>query len=192
MHSHFMKFPPTSEIRKLRKKLDITQSELASRSGISQSTIAKVERGTISAGYETVVKLFETLEEICRNGEDGKVAADVASKGVVTIQCTEKVRAASDLMRTTGYSQLPIMKGDVPVGSISERSILDLVRQGKTMEELGEMSIARVMEDSFPVVNDSTPMETVTSLMSNCNAVLVARKGKIMGVITNADMLKLI
>ncbi|MFA7342219.1 MAG: CBS domain-containing protein, partial [Candidatus Methanomethylophilaceae archaeon] len=65
-------------------------------------------------------------------------------------------------------------------------------RQGKTMEEMGEMNIARVMEDSFPVVNDNTPMENVTSLMSNCNAVLVARKGKIMGVITNADMLKLI
>lgn len=187
-----MKFPPTSEIRKIRKSLDITQSELSQRSGISQSTIAKVERGRISAGYDKVVILFETLDEICRNDEKDKIASEVASKGVVTIQCTEKVRAASDLMRTTGYSQLPVMKGEVPVGSLSERSILDLVHQGKTMEELGEMNIARVMEDSFPVVNESTPMQTVTSLMCNYNAVLVARKGKIIGVITNADMLKLI
>jgi predicted transcriptional regulator len=35
-------------------------------------------------------------------------------------------------------------------------------------------------------------MPTITSMMSNCNAVLVSRKGKIVGVITNADMLKMI
>ncbi len=187
-----MKFPPASDIRKLRKKLEITQARLAALSGVSQSTVAKIERGTISARYETVVKIFETLDELYRSGEKDKIASDVASKGVVTIQCTERVRAASELMRTTGFSQLPVMKGDVPVGSISERSILDLIRQGKTMEEMGEMTIARVMEDSLPVVNDNTPMENITSLMSNSNAVLVARKGRIVGLITNADMLKLI
>ena len=56
-----MRFPPASDIRKRRKMLDITQSELAAASGISQSTITKVEQGKISASYNTVVKLFETL-----------------------------------------------------------------------------------------------------------------------------------
>ena len=56
-----MKFPPISDIRKMRKTLDITQSQLSVESGISQSTIAKIERESISASYATVVKLFETL-----------------------------------------------------------------------------------------------------------------------------------
>jgi len=187
-----MKFPLASDIRKIRKSLDITQAQLASASGISQSTIAKIERNNISASYSTIVKLFETLDEMCHNDTKNMTAADVASKGVVTIQCTEKVRAASDLLRTTGYSQLPVLKGDVPVGSISERSIFDLIRQGKTMDELGETSIARVMDDSFPTVNENTPVSSITSMMSNTDAVLVLRKGKIVGMITNADMLKLI
>ena len=186
-----MKFPPASYIRKVRKGLDVTQAQLASASGISQSTIAKIERNTISASYSTIVKLFETLEELRNTNEKNLTAADVASKGVVTVQCTDKVRVASDLMKTTGYSQLPVFRGDTPVGSISERSILELVRQGKTMDELVEMSIARVMDESFPVVTENTPMAPITSMMSNCNAVLVARKGKIVGVITNADMLKM-
>ncbi len=187
-----MRFPPASDIRKLRKVLDVTQAELAKRSGISQSAIAKIERENISPSYDTVVKLFETLENMSRNDDNHKTAVDVASKGVVTIQCTEKVRAASDLMKTTGFSQLPVLKGEVPVGSISERTILELIRQGKTMDELSGMSVARVMGDMFPVVNENTPMDTVTTLMGNANAVLVARKGKIIGVLTSADLLKLI
>ncbi|MDI3482874.1 MAG: hypothetical protein PWQ88_745 [Candidatus Methanomethylophilaceae archaeon] len=187
-----MKFPAASDIRKLRKTLDITQAELSRQSGISQSAIAKIERGTISASYDTVVKLFETLEKMGRREEGHKTASDVASKGVVTIQCTEKVRAASDLMKTTGFSQLPVLKGDVPVGSISERNILELIRQGKTMDELSEMSVARVMGEMFPLVNEQTPIETVTTIMANSNAVLVANKGKLVGIITSADLLKLI
>ena len=187
-----MKFPPASDIRKVRKGLDVTQAQLASASGISQSTIAKIERSTISASYATIVKLFETLEEMRNMNDRSMTAADVASKGVVTVQCTDKVRVASDLMKTTGFSQLPVLRGEIPVGSISERSIFELVRQGKTMDELVETSIARVMEESFPVVTESTPMTAITSMMSNCNAVLVAKKGRIVGLITNADMLKMI
>ena len=188
----FMKFPAASSIRKVRKSLDITQAQLASASGISQSTIAKIERNNISASYATIVKLFETLEEMGHSNAKNLTAADVASKGVVTIQCTEKIKAASELLRTTGFSQLPVLKGDVPVGSISERLIFDLIRQGKTMEELGETSIARIMGDSFPTVNESTHMSSITSMMSDADAVLVLKKGKIVGMITNADMLKLI
>lgn len=187
-----MKFPPTSEIRKIRKSLDITQSQLASESGISQSTIAKIEKGTISASYATVTKLFETLEEMRINESKDVTAADVASKEVVTIQSTQTIRDASELMKSTGYSQLPVLENDAAVGSISERIIFELIRDGMTMEGLSRMTISKVMNESFPVVTEATPMRTVTTLMSNFNAVLVARKGKIVGMITNADLLKLI
>ena len=187
-----MKFPPTSDIKRIRKSLDVTQTELASVSGISQSTIAKIERGTTSASYETVVKLFEALDSLKQTEGKMLTAADVASDRVVTIQSTDKVHMASDLMRSTGYSQLPVLKGDVPVGSISERGIFDLLRQGTTMEQLGQTVIYKVMDESYPVVLDSTPMTSVTSLMGNSDAVLVSRKGKIVGMITNADILKLI
>jgi len=61
-----------------------------------------------------------------------------------------------------------------------------------TMEELSRKQINKIMGESYPVVAENTPIRTVTTLMANCNAVLVSRKGRIVGVITNADLLKLI
>ena len=187
-----MKFPPATDIRRMRKALDITQTELAKESGISQSTIAKIERNRISASYDTVVKLFETLDEMAKGERHDLSAADVASKDVVTVQSTDKVRVASELMREEGYSQLPVLKGDVPVGSISEKIIFEKIRAGKTMEELKDAPISLIMEESYPVVTESTPISSVTAMMSDFNAVLVARKGKLVGMITKADILKLI
>ena len=186
-----MKFPPATDIRRMRKSMDITQTELAEESGISQSTITKIESGKINASYDTVVALFEALDRMKQKDRKELTAADLYSQIVITIQSTDTVRQASDLMRGTGYSQLPVLNGETPVGSISERGIFELLRRGMTMEQLADMDVSRVMEDSYPVVSDSTPITTVTSLMDNCNAVLVSKKGKIVGMITNADILKL-
>lgn len=187
-----MRFPPATDIRKIRKSLDITQSELAAYSGISQSTITKIERGRISASYETVVKLFESLDEMKVKGTIDLTAADIATRNIVSIQSDARVHEASELMMSEGYSQLPVFKGETSVGSISERSIFRLLSQGTTMDQLGNMTISDIMDGSFPVVSDTTSMSTVTSLMQDNNAVLVSTKGQITGMITNADLLKFI
>lgn len=187
-----MRFPPCTDIRKIRKALDITQSELADASGVSQSTIAKVERGRISASYTTIVKLFETLDDLGKSDDKNVTAADVASKGVVTVQHDSSVKTVSELMKSTGFSQLPILRKDVPVGSASEKSIFNLLRQGMTMEELSATSVEKVMEDPYPLISENTPISTVTSMMAHYDAILVGSKGKIVGIITNADLLKLI
>lgn len=187
-----MRFPPASEIKRIRKSLDVTQCELAKESGVSQSTIAKIEGGRTSASYDTVVRLFDTLERLRKGHGDDVKAMDVASHDVVSISSSSPVHQASDLMRRTGYSQLPVIDGGVPVGSISERGIFELLREGTTMDELGRMTIAKVMKEPFPVVSDTAPMSAVTGLMVGYNAVLVSRKGEIIGMITNADILKLV
>ena len=187
-----MSFPPATEIRKRRKALDITQNELSQMSGVSQSTIAKIENGRISASYDTVVTLFETLDEMKQSGGRDMTAEDVCSKKVKTIQVDASVHEASKLMRDSGFSPLPVLDGDLPVGSISERSIFEMLRQGYTMDQMRNMVVSKIMAESFPVVSDVTPITSVTSLMSDSNAVLVSRKGKIVGMITNADMLKLL
>lgn len=187
-----MKFPPASDIRRMRKAMDITQAELANQSGISQSTIAKIERGRIQASYASVVKLFETLDDMAKGGRRDVTAADVASGDIVTVQSTDKVRIASELMRATGFSQLPVLKGDTPVGSISERSIFNMIRGGKTMEDLKDTPVSTIMEESFPLVSENTPISSITAVMSDYPAILVARKGRLTGMITKADILKLI
>lgn len=186
-----MRFPPVSDIKKRRKALDMTQADLSHASGVSQSTIAKIEGGRMSPSYETAVRLFEALDA-AQGGERTLTAADVASHDVVWVKSTDLVHMASDLMRRTGYSQLPVIDGGVPVGSISERMIFELLRGGATMGDLAGTTIEKIMAEPFPVVSDSTPMATVTGLMEGNNAVLVSHKGAIVGMITNADILKLI
>ena len=138
------------------------------------------------------MKLFETLETMKQEGNKDLTAIDVASKNVVTVQSSDSVHRASEILKSTGYSQLPVLRGEVPVGSISERDIFDMLRQGYTMDQMKVTSVVKVMNESFPIVSDSTPITLVTMLMSDSNAVLVAQKGRIVGLITNADMLKLI
>ena len=85
-----MKFPEETEIKKMRKNLDITQSELASLSGVSQSTIAKMERGGIKGSYEAVVSIFTVLEEEMSKRREGMKAKDVASTNIISIQVNER------------------------------------------------------------------------------------------------------
>ncbi|MDH7508659.1 MAG: CBS domain-containing protein [Methanomassiliicoccales archaeon] len=187
-----MKFPDSSEIKQLRKSLDLTQSELANLSNVSQSTIAKIERGRISGSYEIMVRIFSALYEEMNKRRQGKVAKDVASKNVVGINIGEKVKKASEMMREKGFSQLPVFDGDRPIGSISEFGILRFLKEGVSMKDLAERSVESVMDESFPIVSEETPLEIVTSLLSFSKAVLVARRGKVTGIITSSDVLKLI
>ena len=102
------------------------------------------------------------------------------------------VHEASELLKSTGYSQLPVLKGETPVGSISERTISKLLMKGATMDDLVNMPVYKVMNDSYPVIPENISMSTVTKMMNDCDAVLVHKNGKIVGIITTSDLLKLI
>ncbi len=186
-----MKFPPTSEIRRRRKMLDITQAELAAASGVSQSTITKIEKGRISTSYETVVKLFETLDALAKKKREVHLL-DIASKDIASVQDTCTVHEVTEILRSTGYSQIPVFKGESPVGSISERSIFRHIGTDLSLEELSKRPVAEIMEDSFPTVPETASLDTVSNMLLGSDAVLVTRRGKIIGMITNADLLKLV
>lgn len=187
-----MKFPDATEIKQLRKSLDLTQSELALLSNVSQSTVAKIEKGLISGSYDIMVRIFNALYEEMNKRRQGKVAKDVASRNVVGINLGEKVRKASEIMREKGFSQLPVFDDERPIGSISEFGILRLLKEGASMKDLAERSVESIMDESFPIVSEETPLEIVTSLLSFSKAVLVAKRGKVTGIITSSDVLKLI
>jgi predicted transcriptional regulator len=186
-----MKLPEVTEIKRMRKALDMTQAQLSNLSGVPQSTIAKVESGSINGSYESVRRLFEALSLDAERKGRSRKAKDVSSLNIVSIQAKEKVKRASELMRQSGYSQLPVFDGLQPVGSVSENDILAILRDGTSMEAAGELVVRSIMNEAFPVVSEYTPLETVTSLLSSTKAVLVGKKGRITGIITSADVLKL-
>ena len=53
-------FPHLTEIRYLRKKLGITQNDLGEKLNIPQSTISRIENGSIDPPYSKI-KLINSL-----------------------------------------------------------------------------------------------------------------------------------
>ena len=95
-------------------------------------------------------------------------------------------------MKEHGYSQIPVFEGKQPVGSISEKAILRQILEGKDLEEISRQPTERIMEEAFPQINEDAPLSLITSLLQTYSAVLVSKKGEVVGIITKADLLRML
>ena len=120
-----MIFPQPNSIKQKRKILNITQKELARMTGFSQSLIAKIESGKISASYEIITKIFNFLDSAEKKEE--KKCSDIMKPHVITLSKKSKVREAVEIMKRRSISQIPIVEKDHMIGSISEAKIYDLL-----------------------------------------------------------------
>ncbi|MBS7659392.1 MAG: CBS domain-containing protein [Candidatus Bathyarchaeia archaeon] len=182
--------PPLEDIAKKRKMLGLTQKQLAKLAGVSQSLIAKLESGKVSPSYDKVKAIFDAIESL-EIKVDYK-AADVMHENVVGVQKGRPVAEAVKLMVNYGFSQLPVFDGEKVVGSISEKTILELMASGKDLSEISELLIEEVMDESFPQIGKNTPLRIVSGLLQVYPAVIVSDKGKVVGIITKADLLKVL
>ena len=58
-----------SQLKKIRKQLDLTQFQFAKKAGISQSMIAKIESNKLDPTYSKVKKIELALELLTKHGE---------------------------------------------------------------------------------------------------------------------------
>lgn len=183
-------FPELEDIAKRRRQLGLKQSELAKAAGVSQSLIAKLEAGTIDSSYTKVKTIFDVLERL---EFKTKVQAEkILHTEVFSVQKSEPVSEVVKIMKEHGYSQIPVFDGKQPVGSISEKAILRQILAGKDLEEISMLPTERIMEEAFPQINEDAPLSLITSLLQNYSAVLVSKKGVILGIITKADLLRML
>lgn len=184
-----MQLPPINEIKKRRVALGISQKRLANSVGASQSLIAKIESNRVHPSYDVVKKIFEYLDRIeqPRTG----LAKDVEKRDLVWIRKSEKVREAAEKMRQHGFSQLPVRddKEDICVGSLSERQIVQSLLREPDPKAFYERTVSEIMQEQFPVVDETIPITAVALLLQHSQAVLTARKGKVVGIITASDLL---
>lgn len=183
-------FPPLEEIAQKRRMLGLKQAELAKLAGVSQSLIAKLESGKIDSSYTKVKTIFEVLErlEVKTKIQAGKVLHNK----IVGIQKSEPVSKVVQLMKHHGYSQLPVFDGKHPVGSISEKTILSQILAGKDLAQISKLPTEEVMEEAFPQVDEDAPLSLISSLLQVYSAVLVTKKGTVVGIITKADLLRIL
>lgn len=182
--------PNLDEIGRRRRLLSMSQKELAKLSGVSQSMIAKIESGRISPSYQKTKAIFETLEGLERR--DQFKAKDVTHGKIVSLQAHEPVAKGVRVMRESGFSQLPIFNGNQVVGSLTEKVILENLMSTTNPDQLSKQPVEKIMDEAFPTVSEETPLSTVSALLQYEPAVLVAKRGRVFGIITKADLLKVV
>lgn len=195
--------PDLDKIRQMRKRLNLSQRELAGLAGVSQSLIAKIERGSIDPSYSNVRKILMAFEDVLRRRkvEGMKAGAsltvgDLATKGVITVQPDQTIGEATDRMMKGRFTQLPVTVGDKVVGALTDDRIRDYTIEAtknrtKNYDEVMRTKIEDVMAEPFPILSEDTPIDVASLHLQREEAILLSRKGAIVGILTSADFLNL-
>lgn len=174
-----MELPTPQDLRTRRTELDLTQSALADRAGVSQPLIARIEGGDVDPRLSTLRRIVTALEE----AEGGVVRAeDLMHTDVISVAPDDAVREAEQKMEEEAFSQLPVLQSGVPVGSISHG---DIIHAG---ENVGDLPVSEVMSESFPTVSQDATVDEIRNLLDHYNAVMVTQGGETVGIITEADI----
>ena len=187
-----MMLPDLSEISRLRRSLGLTQAQLATLAGVSQSAIAKIERSQMIPSYELAKKLIETLHRQLEKVEPEVVASKVRTRAVYSVTPEATLQEAAEVMRGRGFSQLPVIKDGRNVGNLTEGTIAKLILEGKSLKDLAQIRASQVMEAPLPTVDEGAPVSIIAALLQRYPAVLVVRGGEIAGIVAKSDLMKLL
>lgn len=169
--------PPIQEIRRARKRAGLSQSGLAGMVGISQSHLAKIEKGKVDPSFGLVTRLFEALEKAEKDE-----CWRYMSKDVLTVPKGTEVKEIAPIMKEQGYSQVPVMDGGRPIGLVTEIAIL------ATRKPYERVLVEEVMLEPV-LVPKETNYSSIVPLLAQFQAVLVVERGKMLGIITSTDLI---
>jgi len=131
-----------------------------------------------------------TVDQLLRS----KTVEEMSVPELVTVSSHQKVGEAVDIMQRYSISQLPVVRdgeldslADV-IGSLQDRDLLD--RIFKNPDALHD-DVANVMQPPLAAIEvDQTLDEVFSTLTGARNAVVVARDGRPVGVLTRSDLLE--
>jgi len=110
-------------------------------------------------------------------------------RGVISIEPSTSVRDALDTLKQHDISQIPVMEGGKPVGTVHDHELMMNVMEHPA---LVGAPVREVMGASFPVVSIDASVEEVLRLMrvKENYAVLVEEGGKIDGILNRYDVME--
>lgn len=168
------------EIKEIRRRMGLTQTELAKKSGVSQSLIAKIERGKIDPTYTKTKRIFDVLSNLTKERE--LKAEDVMNKKIISVKPGDLVKDVVKKMRKYEISQLPVIGKHVR-GIISEGLILE------NMDKVN-VKVEEIMGECPPIIPKKCSMEIVSNLLRYCPILLVIDNGNLVGVVTKSDIIR--
>jgi cystathionine beta-synthase len=141
-------------------------------------------------GFAERQRAVPTVSELLRS----KRLEEIDVPALITIAAHQKVGEAIDVMQRYSISQLPVVRdGEVEsladvIGSLQDRDLLD--RVFKNPDALHEDVAAAMQPPLAAVEMDQTLDEVFATLSGRTNAVVIAERGKPVGVLTRSDLLE--
>jgi cystathionine beta-synthase len=144
-------------------------------------------------GSRYVGKVYNDQWMMERGFMDVKTFKDlISSRGnshrLVTLHPHQTVGEAIAFMKKYDIENIPVMNGDVLVGSISESGLFDRLLQ---QPDIRSHTVSAVMEPPYPVVAFDTPLERLSMLISRDNgAVLSKDESGAYHIVTKYDVIQ--
>lgn len=130
-------------------------------------------------GSRYVAKIYNDQWMMERGFLDVKTFKDIvntrAGKKLVTIEPSNTVAEAVELMKKYDIEHIPVINGNGPVGAVSETGLFLKVFSNP---EIKNSTVESVMEKPYPVVDFDTPVERLGSLINKENGAVLAKDEK--------------
>jgi len=107
---------------------------------------------------------------------------------LISVGPDETVNAALTLMSENGVTQIPVIDGNISVGSLRESHVLTNLLKDR---DLLDGKVSDIMDKSFPVVDVDESIANVKNRLTKSPAVLIEDFKRITGIITRSDVLDL-
>jgi predicted transcriptional regulator len=131
------------ELSKMRREVGMTQADLAIEVGVSQSYIARLERGSLDPKLSVVTKIVETLSH-----RQSKTCAEIMTHNPVTVDARDQASAAVRVMQKHNFSQVPVLRGTQLIGLVTER---DIIRN--LQHNMNQLSVQAIMSpEGVPII----------------------------------------
>jgi predicted transcriptional regulator len=174
------------DIRRARKAVEWTQKDLADATELSQSAIAKIEKGRYGVSHETFCRIAEALEIKSQEAGDCLTLGDIMETDIITMAPEEPVEKAVRLMNEHSISQIPLFEGNSHIGTVTSTGLAVALTQ-----DPGIRTVGKAMARELPMLNESAQVNrAITALLEEFHAILVTRSGEVVGIVTSEDVLK--
>jgi cystathionine beta-synthase len=144
-------------------------------------------------GSRYVAKVYNDQWMMERGFLDVKSFKDIVTgrgaKRLIAVQSDQPVAEAFTLMQKYNIENLPVMRGEELVGSISESGLFARIMNNGL--DVKNKSIGEVLEKPYPVVSFDTPLERLSSLINRENgAVLGKDEAGHLHIVTKYDVIQ--
>ena len=171
---------------------------IVARSKAPELDVSKVMREFGGGGHPTAASAtiketsLEVVEErltdiLTVNVKPSKVASDIMTRPVISIQRDVSIKVAEEMMTRYGVNVLPILEGEKYLGLISREIVEKALFHGFGKSQSIDFSTTDAI-----TVDPHTPIREIETIMIERNQrfMPVVEDGKIVGAITRTDLLR--